>query len=114
MVDELEMPELYDLRFGSGVVREEDGVTLFRGIKDGEGAACRPVEGGGSICEGVGGVNGIGGGLGIIDILLSLRASVGLIVRAPKPVACALPGIIDILLFDRGVFGAGKAATTGD
>jgi hypothetical protein len=114
VVDELETPELYDLRFGSGVVREDDGVTLFRGIRDGEGADWRPTEGGGSVCEGVGGVNGIGGGLCIIDNLFSLRASVGLIVRAPRPVACALPGMMDILLFDEGVFDPGNAARPGD
>ncbi len=38
-----------------------------------------------------------------MDILFNLRASVGLIVLAPSPVACALPGIIDILLLDEGV-----------
>ena len=98
MVDEFEMPELYDLRLGSGVVREEDGVTLFRGITGGDGSV-------GVLACGVGGVNGIGGGFGIIDILFNLRASVGLIVRAPRPVACALPGIIEILLLlDDGVF----------
>ena len=97
MVDELETPELYDLRLGSGVVREEDGVSLFRKITGGDGS------GGGSVC-GVGGVYGIGGGFGIMDILFNLRASVGLIVRAPRPVACAPPGMIDTLLLFDGVF----------
>lgn len=46
---------------------------------------------------------GIGGGFGITDILFSLRASVGLIVRAARPVACALFGKIDCLLEDDGV-----------
>lgn len=36
MLDEIEMPELIDLRFGSGVVRDDEGVTLFRGIIDGD------------------------------------------------------------------------------
>lgn len=98
MVEEFEMPELYDLRLGSGVVLEEDGVSLFRGITGGDGSD------GVSAC-GVGGVYGIGGGFGIMDILFNLRASVGLIVRAPRPVACALPGMIEILLLlDDGVF----------
>lgn len=97
MVDEFEMPELYDLRLGSGVVREEEGVSLFRGITGGDGSD-------GGSASGVGGVYGIGGGLGIMDILFSLRASVGLIVRAPRPVACALPGMIEtLLLLDDGV-----------
>lgn len=30
MLDDKDCPELYDLRFGSGVVLDEDGVTLFR------------------------------------------------------------------------------------
>ena len=38
MFEELEIPELLDLRLGSGVVREEEGVMLFRGGRDGEGA----------------------------------------------------------------------------
>lgn len=61
------------------------GVRLFLGTRAGDGAD-------GSVNKvwsgcGVGGVYGIGGGFGIIDILFSLRASVGLIVRAAKPVA---------------------------
>ena len=48
---------------------------------------------------------GIGGGFGIMDNLINLRASVGLIVRAPRPVACALAGMIEIrLLLEDGVF----------
>ena len=108
MADEFEMPELYDLRLGSGVVREEDGVTLFREITGGEGSD------GGSAC-GVGGVYGIGGGFGIIDIRFKMRASVGLIVRAPRPVACALPGMIDtLLLLDDGAFDNWKVGLAGD
>jgi hypothetical protein len=35
--DPTDKPELYDLRFGSGVVRDEDGVeVVFRGSIDGE------------------------------------------------------------------------------
>ena len=108
MVDEFETPELYDLRLGSGVVREEVGVSLFRGITGGDG-----LDRGSA--WGVGGVCGIGGGFGIMDILFNLRASVGLIVRAPKPVACALPGIIEtLLLLDDGVLDNGKFGLAGD
>lgn len=77
-------------------------MTLFRGTSEGEGADGIPAEDGVSGC-GVGGVNGRGGTFGIIDILFSLRASVGLIVRAAKPVACALFGKIDSRLFEDGV-----------
>ena len=48
MVDELEIPELYDLRLGSGVVREDDGVTLFLGIIEGEETCGSSEEKGGS------------------------------------------------------------------
>ena len=37
LIDEpIERPELYDFRFGSGVVLEEDGVDVFRGSMDGD------------------------------------------------------------------------------
>ena len=36
MFDDSDNPELYDLRFGSGVVLLEDGVTLFLGRKEGD------------------------------------------------------------------------------
>ena len=48
-------------------------------------------------------MNGTGGGFGIIDIRFKRRVSVGLIVRAPSPVAWALPGITESLLLDEGV-----------
>lgn len=48
----------------------------------------------------------------MIDILFILRASVGLIVRAPKPVACG--AITDILLPDIGVFVLGPIDLPGD
>ena len=38
-LDAMEMAELNDLRCGSGVVRFDDGVTLLRGIIDGDWAA---------------------------------------------------------------------------
>ena len=100
MFDEVDTAEWMDLRLGSGVVRADEGVTLFRGIREGE-VADRDFEEKGSGC-GVGGVWGIGGGFGMIDSLFILRASVGLMVRAPKPVACG--AITDILLLDDGVF----------
>lgn len=106
------MPELYDFRFCSGVVREEVGVRLFVGIKDGDGGngSAKLIV---SAC-GVGGVKGSGGGLGITDILLSLRASVGLIVRAANPVACALFGRIDCLFADDGVVVLCRFGLPGD
>lgn len=96
-MEEVVRPELYDFLFGSGVVRLDDGVTLFRGIIEGEGTAERglivnPV----SCC--VGDPRGIGGGCGMRDILFIRLASVGLMVLAPNPVAC--DGIIDILFDD--------------
>ncbi len=68
------------------MVREEDGVMLFRGNMGGDGAMLRVTVVGVSGC-GVCGVDGTPGGVGIIDILFNLRASVGLIVRAASPVA---------------------------
>ncbi len=50
----------------------------------------------------------MGGGFGIIDIRLIRRASVGLIVRAASPVACALFGITDIRLLEDGVAVLGR------
>ena len=92
MLEDNDCPELYDLRFGSGVVLEEDGVTLFRLAGPGD---C-PEDMGlivGKSGWGVGGACeirfwGRGGAGGMIDMRFILRASVGLIVRAPSPVAC--------------------------
>lgn len=83
----------------------EDGVTLFRGINDGECAADRvPGMASGRGVAGVDGVRGIGGGSCIIDILFILRVSVGLVVRAPRPEAL-WPGICESRLLpeDDGV-----------
>lgn len=110
MFDEVDTAELMDLRLGSGVVRADDGVTLFRGIWEGE-VADRGFDKKGSGC-GVGGVWGIGGALGMMDILFILRASVGLMVRAPKPVACG--AATDILLLDKGEFVLGPADLPGE
>lgn len=79
-----ERPELYDFRFGSGVVRNDEGVLVFLGINDGDFEEARAM----LCCSGcVGGVYGIGGTPGTIDMRFALRASVGLIVLAPRPVA---------------------------
>lgn len=85
MFDDRDSPELYDLRLGSGVVLLEEGVTLFRGIAEGDWAHDRGRKGMGSACAG--GVYGIGCAWGAVDIRFSRRASVGLMVRAPRPVA---------------------------
>lgn len=86
--DPTESPELYDfLLFMSGVVRAEEGVTdAFLGIMDGDLLSARvSIETGG------------GGGTliiwfklcdpGMIDMRFILLVSVGLMVRAPRPVA---------------------------
>lgn len=110
MFDEVDTTELRDLRLGSGVVRADDGVILFRGIGAGDVAGSGLVEKG-SAC-GVVGVWGTGGALGMIDILFILRASVGLMVRAPRPVACG--AITDILLLDDGEFVPGPVDLPGE
>ena len=99
------------MRLCSGVVLEEDGVTLFRVKSDGDCVTDpNPEEESGC---GVGGVFGIGGAGCNIDNLFNLRASVGLIVRAPSPVACA--GITDIRFAeDDGVFAVLSADLPGD
>ena len=85
----------------SGVVRDDDGVETFRGSIDGEREEVRRVCSG---C-GVGGVLGMGGAGCMIDNLFARRASVGLIVLAPSPVAMGVPdpGITDIRFEDDGV-----------
>ena len=91
VVDPIDRPELYDfLLFTSGVVRAEEGVRDgLRGIIEGDRDSARIFN------EGGGG--GGGGGsvastfqlcdLGIVDNRLILLVSVGLMVRAPRPVA---------------------------
>lgn len=60
----------------------------------------------------VGGVFGIGGAGGAIDIRFNRRASVGLIVRAPSPVACG--GITEARLeAEEGVATAAEEFLTG-
>jgi hypothetical protein len=71
-------------------------VTLFRGRLDGDWAQDRGRTGSMSCL--VGGVYGNGGACGAVEIRFIRRASVGLIVRAPRPVACG--GITDTLFAD--------------
>lgn len=68
---------------------------LFLGRKEGDWFEERGRTGRGSVW--VGGVCGMGGAGGAMDIRFMRRASVGLMVRAPKPVAC---GMTDIRLED--------------
>jgi hypothetical protein len=85
-VEAVDSPELYDFLCGSGVVPEEEGVTLFLGIMDGlPGFDLEESR-----------ENGIEGGVGvwIAESLFSRLASVGLTVLAPNPEAW---GIVDIL-----------------
>lgn len=70
----MEIPELYDFRMGSGVLVDDEGVMLLRGIKAGEAGVV--------LCESTG-----GGGVRIVDKRFNRLASVGLIVRAPSPEA---------------------------
>jgi hypothetical protein len=71
------------LRFCSGVPRADDGVTLLSNKIAGELLKARSSNG--KSPWGVGGATGPPGAFGFIDNLLSLRASVGLIVLAPSP-----------------------------
>ena len=110
MLEDIDKPELYDFRFGSGVVLLDEGVALFRGIRDGD---CEDECGReGMRSAWVVGVYGIGGTGVNVDILSIRRASVGLMVRAPSPVACG--GITDILLDkEEGVVAPHVAFLTG-
>ena len=86
------------------MVRDEEGVDIFLGNIEGDLEELRIID----ISGWVGGVFGIGGTPCKIDIRFALRASVGLTVRAPSPVACdevGIPGITDIRFpDDDGVF----------
>jgi hypothetical protein len=94
VVEPTERPELYDFLFGSGVVLDEDGVeVVLRGSIDGDRDEARTSFGGSGVVE----VNTWVVSLGwCIDIRFALRVSVGLIVRAPRPVAW--PGMADARL----------------
>ena len=109
-LEDIDIAELKDLRCVSGVVRLEEGVTLLRGIIEGEPAVDLGARLGGS-GKRIGGVRGRGGA-GIIDILFILRASVGLMVRAPRPVAW--PGIMDRRFPDEGVVASPWPSPAGD
>ena len=89
LADEMDRPELYDLRCGSGVVPCDDGVTLLRGIMDGLPGLDRrqPVSSGADSAGG-------GGGVFSMDSRFSRLASVGLMVLAARPEAC---GMVEIL-----------------
>ena len=93
--DDSDMPDVYDLRFCSGVSRADDGVMLLLYMTAGDWLKARSSKDW-SPC-GVGGPFGPLGGLGFIDNRLSLRASVGLIVLAPRPEIC---GAVDCRLLD--------------
>lgn len=71
---------------GSGVLADEEGVMLLRGINDGDAGVV--------LWESTG-----GGGVRIVDNRFRRLASVGLIVLAPNPEAW---GIVDILRLDPG------------
>jgi hypothetical protein len=66
------------------VVLEDKGVETFLGSMEGDLEDCRIVDLSGI---GWGGVSGIGGGPCRIDNRFARRASVGLTVLAPRPVA---------------------------
>ena len=80
----MERPLLYDLRLISGVVREDEGVEVFRGSIDGDRDDARPT----STLSGWG-VDGLfgTGGAWKVDRRFARLASVGLTVLAPSPVA---------------------------
>lgn len=81
--EESDIPEAYDLRFCSGVARADEGVTLLSKSMAGELLKARSSKDM-SPC-GVGGATGPPGALGFIERRFNLRASVGLIVLAPRP-----------------------------
>lgn len=112
----IESPELYDFRLISGVVRDDDGVDTFRGSIEGDRDDVLFIDLSG---WGVGGVCGIGGGQLMVDSLIALRASVGLTVLAPSPLAWedgeGMPGMIeDRLLVEVGVPKAAALLFDGD
>lgn len=84
-VEDKEMPEAYDLRFCSGVARAEEGVSLF--LIDIPGDWLKGWSSKVKSPCGVGGPTGPPGTgmFGFMDRRFSRRASVGLIVLAPRP-----------------------------
>ena len=101
-LDESETPEAYDLRFCSGVARADEGVMLPPCTMAGDWLNARSSNA--ASAWGVGGPTGPPGGgwLGLMDSLRSLRASVGLMVLAPRP---EMWGAADCrLLAEEGVY----------
>lgn len=103
-LDERETPEAYDFRFCSGVARADDGVMLPPSLMAGDWLKARSSNE--ASPWGVGGPTGPPGGcccwFGFIDSRLSRRASVGLMVLAPRPEMC---GAVDwrLLAAEEGV-----------
>lgn len=98
-------PELYDFLFGSGVVREEEGVDVLRGAEDGDLETAR-ISGTMGDCTTV--TWGVPPGTRpLVDIRFIRRVSVGLIVRAPSPVAWPAPGMTDARLAEPAPFSLG-------
>jgi hypothetical protein len=97
-LDEMDIPEAYDLRVNSGVARAEDGVSLFR--MDIAGDCVKTCSSNGKSASGVGGPTGPPVGFGFVESRLRRRASVGLIVLAPRPKWC---GTVDCRLLAEDV-----------
>lgn len=96
LVEPTERPELYDFLFGSGVVREDEGVEILRGSIDGERDEARTsvAKGNALVPDGV-----CWPWFWCIDNRFIRRVSVGLMVLAPRPVACdacETPGMMDM------------------
>jgi hypothetical protein len=89
------MPDAYDLRCCSGVARADDGVMLLPKAMAGDWLRERSSNDV-SPC-GVGGPTGPPWAFGFMESLRNLRASVGLMVLAPRPEMC---GAVDCLLLD--------------
>ncbi len=94
---------------GSGVVRDDDGVdVVFLGNIEGDRDEARTSVGGREVLAVVATAVVVAAeasrpSVVMIDIRFILRVSVGLMVRAPRPlawVACARPGATDMRLAD--------------
>lgn len=103
LVEPMDNPELWDFLLGSGVVRADESVSDgFLGIIDGDlERDLVSIDTGGGRGMLILVLAGGGGGGGIMDIRFIRRVSVGLIVLAPRPLACAEwagPGMIEVRL----------------
>lgn len=85
LVEVMDRPELYDFLLNSGVVRDEEGVDVFRGSIEGERDEARRSDVGRGWVDTGGGMRGV---LGMMDMRFIRLVSVGLMVLAPRPVAC--------------------------